>query len=213
MSSRPHSSPRRLLGAVAATGALGVVAMAPASASAAGLSQNLTCTAQVLTSPLAKWGDSALYWLAPDGGFEAGGKGWTLKGSKVVTGNETLGVLKGTKSLQFPTVGVNEATSPEFCVDPLHPMFRFVVKNTSSTAVLNTYINFRSALGTKLTVTAKVNTLKVGSWQLSQSQPLAGEIPSVFLGTGTTASITFKVLSPTGALNIDNLLIDPYRRG
>ena len=37
-----------------------------------------------------QWGDSSYYELAPDGGFEEGGTGWTFTGgAALVAGNET----------------------------------------------------------------------------------------------------------------------------
>lgn len=179
-------------------------------------SQNLTCAAQALSQPLSKFGDTASYWLAPGGDFETGSTGWTLQNSAVVSGNETLGVLPGSHSLKLGTsIGTAKATTPPFCVDPLHPHFRFLTKVNSLSAVVNTDINFRTALGATLTVPAKVNTLNYGSWAVSDSQPLSTAIPSVFLGSGTTASITFtsNVASLGGSVVIDDLLIDPYRRG
>lgn len=209
-------SPRITVGAALALAGTAALT-APAGASAA-TSQNLTCTAQVVSSPLAKWGDLASYWLAPGGDFETGAVGWDLNNAAVVAGNETLGVLPGKKSLRLAGGGglnLADATTPEFCVDPTHPTFRFLVKSTSPTAVLTTVINFRAASGATLSVAAKLNTFSFGNWALSQSQPLATVIPSIFLGTGTTASITFKATTATlnSSVFIDDLLVDPYRRG
>lgn len=192
--------------------------VAPAASQGASLSQNITCQSQVVTSPFAAFGDSASYFLAPDGSFEAGAKGWTLKGAKVVTGNETLGILKGNKALQLGgkgVVGVSRAISPELCIDASHPTFRFVVKNSSPVAVLNTWINFKSSSGVALRVPAKGNVLNFGLWTVGAVQPLATAIPSLFLGTGTTATIEFEASSTTTAagIQIDAVMVDPYRRG
>lgn len=204
----------RLGALAAATAAIAV----PSSAQAASLSQNLTCTAQTVSSPLAIFGDLASYWLAPGGDFETGAAGWSLSNASVVAGNETFKVVPGTKSLKIGGGGLSnlgQATSPEFCVDPTHPTFRFLVKSSAPTALLNTYVNFKSATGVQLTVPAKLNTFTFGAWTLAASQPLATTIPSVFLGTGTTASLTFKLTTSTlgSSVNIDDVLVDPYRRG
>lgn len=212
----PRTFHRRPVVAVAlAAAALGSTA-GSASALSLSPSTNLTCAAQVLTQPLLKFGDTSTYWLAPGGDFETALSGWTLKNAAVAAGNETLGVLPGTKSLKLGTgIGTAQVTTPSFCVDPLHPKFRFLVKSNSTVATLNTYINFKTPLGVTLTVPAKLNTLGFGNWALSESQPLSTAIPDVFLGTGVTASITFKSLvgSLGASVTIDNLLIDPYRRG
>lgn len=211
-----RKSHRTLLAAITATAALAGTAASSSAASAA--SPNLSCAAQVVTSPFAKWGDDALYWLAPGGDFETGAPGWTLNNAKVVAGNESVGVRPGSKSLQLggsKLLTTSSITTPEFCVDPSHPQFKFLVKNNSPSTVLTTSINFESASGVKLTVPAKLNVYTVGNWSISASQPLSTTIPSVFLGSGTTATITFRVTTVllAGTVNIDNVLIDPYRRG
>ncbi|MBO9534958.1 MAG: hypothetical protein J7513_18435 [Solirubrobacteraceae bacterium] len=211
-----RKSPRTAL-AAATLATLAVGAAVPVGASAAlSSSLNLSCTAPALSKPLAKWGDTSDYWLATGGDFESSLAGWSVKNAAIASGNETLGVIAGTKSLKLGVgIGSAEATTPEFCVDPLHPKFRFVVKTNSTVAALNTYINFKTPLGVTLTVPAKLNSVGSGNWTLSQSQPLSTAIPDVFLGTGTTASITFKSVTstPGAAVSVDNLLIDPYRRG
>jgi hypothetical protein len=207
-------TPRRLLIAAAA-----LAVAAPASASAATAPSSATCAAQTLSSPFEDWGDDNSYWLAPDGGFENGASGWNLgTGAKVVTGNENLGVLPGTKSLQLGGTGVlglSTATTPSFCVDPTYPTFRFLVKNAAAATVMTTSINFTASNGLKLTVAAKVNVYALGSWSLAESQPLATAIPAVFLKSGTTATVTFQATAALAAegLRIDDLMIDPYRRG
>jgi hypothetical protein len=209
---KSHPRPRLFVVAGAAALALAV----PGAASAASASQNLTCTAQAVASPFSIFGDLTSYWLAPGGSFETGAAGWKLDGAKVVTGNEPWGIVKGTKSLQFSgDATIDSATTPEFCVDPTHPTFRFLVKNAAAVGVLNTWINFKAASGVTLKVPAKVNSFTFGAWTLSASQPLASKIPDVFLGTGTTASITFQAQTTTAkeGLRIDDLMIDPYRRG
>lgn len=205
---------------IAALAASSLAATIPATASAAppSLSQNLTCEGKAVSSPFAAWGDFASYWLAPGGDFETGAKDWALTNAKVVAGNETLGVKTGSNSLQLGGKGLlttSSATTAPFCVDPTHPQFRFVVKNNSPSALLSTTINFTAASGAKLSVVAKLNSYSFGKWTVSASQPLSTQIPSVFLGTGTTATVTFRVITVTagGSVNVDNVMIDPYRRG
>ncbi|MDQ8047175.1 MAG: hypothetical protein AAGC46_19425 [Solirubrobacteraceae bacterium] len=201
---------------IAGLAAAAAVAM-PATASAAS-STSSSCAAQTVSQPFAAYGDTNSYWLAPDGGFEKGAAGWSLSNTKVVTGNESLGILAGTKSLQFGGTGVlglAQATTPSFCVDPSDPTFRFLVKNSSVASAVATSINFTAPNGATLTVPAKLSVYALGSWSLSESQPLATAIPSVFLQGGTTATITFQVTGAVSAegLRIDDLMIDPYRRG
>ncbi|MDO9352847.1 MAG: hypothetical protein Q7T55_04090, partial [Solirubrobacteraceae bacterium] len=110
--------------AAALTAAAAFAVAAPAAQAA--------CVQAPTTKAFSKVGDQADYSVAPGGSFE-GTHGWTLaKGAKIVTGNESVGIVAGTKSLQLP-VGAT-ATSPEFCVDETNPYFRFVAKPTGSMA-------------------------------------------------------------------------------
>lgn len=145
-------------------------------------------------------GDTSDYSPAPDGGFEAGGAGWTFtNGAKVVTGNETLGVYSGKKSLMMPLTST--ATSPAFCVDESNPHFRFTYKvDNASLSGFLAYVIYRDSAG-KITslelVSSKGLSLAPTLWQASPNSPLATLIP---LGaTNKTATVQLKILalSPT----------------
>ena len=74
---------------------LALLASLPAAASAA-------CVQAPTTKAFSKAGDTADYSVAPGGAFE-GTHGWTLAGgAKIGTGNETLGIAAGSKSLVLP---------------------------------------------------------------------------------------------------------------
>src|SRR4051812_20882012 len=84
----------------AAVAALTLVAAMSALASSA-----QACSYSGAKQAFSQWGDRSNYVLAPDGGFEAGGSGWSLSsGATVVAGNESY-YLNGTgdsKSLSLP---------------------------------------------------------------------------------------------------------------
>lgn len=145
-------------------------------------------------------GDTADYSMAPDGGFEAGGAGWTFtNGAKVVSGNETLGVAAGRKSLMMPLTST--ATSPAFCVDETHPHFRFAYKvdNMSLSGFL-AYVIYRDAAG-KITsvelVSSKGLSLAPTLWQASPKSPLATLIPLNSTTQSATVQVKILALSPT----------------
>lgn len=217
---------KTLAAALVAAGA--ATAVGPVNASAA-------CVPAETTKAFAKVGDSADYSPAPGGSFENGAPGWTLTGgAKVVSGNESLGLLKGSivpgsKSLSMP-VG-STATSPEFCVDESHPYFRFMAKATSAMAGYKAVVIYRDASGatktTQFTSSADISWGD-GSWVPSAVSPLAAKIP---LDSGETSSVQLRFESTgnqvavgigfwgrftggdVGATNIDSVLVDPYRRG
>src|SRR3954451_16868267 len=108
-----------LIGVLAAFGAL----LLSSSAQAA-------CNYPEASQAFSQWNDSAYYQLAPDGGLEEGGSGWTFSGGAgLVEGNESY-YLNGSEddtALDLPYGGV--PTSPRVCVDDTTPQFRLMVLN------------------------------------------------------------------------------------
>lgn len=214
---------------------LAVALLATSAVAAAPVAASAACVPAPTTKAFAKVGDNADYSPAPDGSFEGGASGWTLTGgAKVVSGNESLGLLTGSivpgsKSLSMP-VG-STATSPEFCVDESHPYFRFMAKATSAMAGYKAIVIYRDASGavrsSQFTSSSEISWGD-GSWVASKVSPLAANIP---LASGQTASVQLRFESTgnrvavgiglwgrltggsVGATNIDSVLVDPYRRG
>ncbi|MBJ7520538.1 MAG: hypothetical protein JHC84_12660 [Solirubrobacteraceae bacterium] len=149
-------------------------------------------------------GDVSDYSVAPGGNFESGTAGWTLsRGARIVSGNETLGVSGGSKSLQMP-LG-SSAISPEFCVDESHPHFRFVYKvDNMSLAGFLAHVVYRDASG-KITgvelVSSKALSLTPTRWQASPKSPLATIIPLNPTTKSTTVQLKLTSLSPTDFVN------------
>ena len=118
-------------------------------------------------------------------------------------------------------MGVAPICVAGFCIDirgiDLLPMraVPHLAEEAGPSALPKTHVNFHSASGAVLTVPAKLKTYSFGEWSVSASQPLARQIPPLFRGTGTAATITFKVVTAVlaGTVNIDSVMIDPYRRG
>jgi hypothetical protein len=141
-------------------------------------------------------GDTSDYSLAPDGGFEAGGAGWSLTGgAKVVAGNETLGISAGKKNLMMPLNST--ATSPAFCVDETNPHFRFGYKvDNASLSGFLAYVIYRDTSG-KITsielVSSKGISLTPTLWQASPKSPLATLIP--LNGTTKSATVQLKMIA------------------
>ena len=218
--------PLRKQGTIIQTIGLGAASLAllgclPAAASAA-------CVQAPTTKAFSKAGDSADYSVAPGGSFE-GTHGWALAGgAKIASGNETMGITTGSKSLVLP-VG-STATSPEFCVDETNPYFRFMAKPTGAMAGYQAIVLYRDSAG-KVTqaqfTSSKDITWGDGAWSPSAIAPLAKKIP---LTSGATASVQLKFVSTgnqvavgigfwgkfttnTGTTSIDSVMVDPYRRG
>lgn len=165
-----------------------------------------SCDAVTTKQAFAAFGDLADYALAPGGSFEGSLDGWTLEKASVVSGNESVGILGGAKSLLIRDGG--KAISPEFCLSPAHPTFRFVTVGGE----VNLKINYRTLdrLYDVDDELAGETDNKSGKWQPSEIHPLATEIPASKLAKGVLARIELRA---DDDVRIDNLLIDPYRRG
>lgn len=159
------------------------------------------------------WGDQRNYVLAPDGGFEGGGAGWTMnRGAKVVEGNESffLNDPSDTKSLALPAG--SSAASPPVCMSIDTPSFRLLARNSGDPSSRLRVEAVYKLLGLVRTKTA--GTLSAGSaWGPSQSVSTVLTL-STIVGTliPSAIEIRFTPLDAKGNWQVDDLYIDPFRR-
>jgi len=153
----------------------------------------------------APWGDSQYYQLAPDGGLEEGGSGWTLEGgAELVAGNEAYFLNDPTDatSLRIPYGGL--ATSPKFCVDADTPVFRFMALNAGDRSKLSVTVTYELPSKTRV----RNNEIRAsGEWAPTDPQKL--EING---DTERVARISFTPRDAAGDWLIDDLYIDPFAR-
>jgi hypothetical protein len=160
------------------------------------------------SSVFAPWGDQAQYYFATDGGFEAGGAGWTFGGgARVVAGNEPfyLHSAQDRASLLIPNGGV--ATSPSLCFGSNTPGIRFVATSPSGSAVLHVTIVARGPVGVLAILDG--GTIRVGStWEPTASFATTfSQLNSVLLGA---KSIQVVITSSDGDAQIDDVYVDPF---
>lgn len=200
-----------LLGAAAAT--------TPSTASAAATTAG--CPDQPTTQAFAKFGDLADYSLAPGGSFENGSAGWSFTNARITNGNENAGVLPGTKSVAMGNnwfvSGPSGLVSPWICVTDAHPYFRYLLKPNGPVGLLATFIRYTDASGRAVQqqVQSKVSTnLFPGKWRPSELNPLSINLP---IAAGQARRVQLVFVTPGSVLGagyfIDNVLVDPYRRG
>jgi hypothetical protein len=200
---RPHRAGSRLAGfAVAAVLAFAVFAGSAQACSYTGAEQ--------VFSP---WADPHAYVQAPDGGFEAGGSGWSLSGgASVVSGNETYFLNDAGDSRALSLPGGSSASSPPICVSLDTPIFRMMVRNSGDPSSRLRVEAIYKLLG--LVQTKVVNTVSAGSsWAPSQQMsPVLGL--STIVGTLIPSAIQVRVtpLDGKGVWQIDDLYIDPFSR-
>lgn len=189
------------------------VAAAALAVSACSAAAAQACSYTGAEQVFSPWGDQHSYVLAPDGGFEAGGAGWTLAGgATTVAGNESfyLNDAGDSRSLSLPAGSA--AVSPPICMSIDTPIFRLFARNTgdpsSGLRVEATYV----LLG--LVRTKAVSTVYAGpDWAPSQQLSTVLSLSTV-VGTLTPSSIQIRItpLGSGGQWQVDDLYIDPFAR-
>lgn len=158
----------------------------------------------------ASWGDSADYYLAPNGGLESGSNGWTLSGgASIVSGNEPF-FASGSHSLSLPSG--SSATSPLLCIDKNEPYVRlFGVDAGGSDAGLHVRVMWYGLLNTLLGVTDVATYAPNQQWNALNELSSAGGFNLLLPLVGSTSAKI--VITPVGSgshWQVDDLYIDPF---
>lgn len=193
--------------------AIAVAAAVPAGAQAA-LVQTGACDAAPLSTPFAKWGDTASYKLAPGGDIEGALTGWTLSGgAKKDAGSEPFaatGTL-GTSSLRIPAGG--SATTAPTCVNASYPSFRFFVRSSGGLLGLVPLVKvdlvYRDGLLGLIAVPVGT-VLPTSSWAPSPVMLTASPVAAAV--AGGTVPLSLRFTSVTGTWQVDDVYVDPYSR-
>jgi hypothetical protein len=161
----------------------------------------------------APWGDQHSYALAPDGGFESGGAGWSLRsGAQVVAGNESYYLNAATDSRSLALPAGSSASSPPICMSIDTPTFRLLARNSGDPSSRLRVEAVYRLLG--LVRTNVVNTVSAGpSWQPTQPMSVVLGL-STIVGTLLPSSIEVRItpLDAKGQWQVDDLYIDPFAR-
>jgi hypothetical protein len=201
-----------LIGALVA--ALCALAVAAQPSHAAVLTTSTPCTATDSSQVFLRWLDLASYQPAPDGGFEAGAKGWDLAGAATVAGNEPydVGGAADDTALRVPAGG--SATSPAFCVGIEHPTARFFAKRVGGSllSTLRVDVQFLEASGRTRFLPIGVVALNGGSWQPTLPMLLVANLLPVLPGDHTPVALRF-VPQGGGSWLVDDVYVDPFKHG
>ena len=160
-----------------------------------------TCPSTAVSQPFAPWGDSASYELAPGGDFES--PGWSLgDGAALASGSEPFAATGsvGAQSLSLPAGA--DVTSPSFCVDASKPTLRLFA---SGGGVLAVELQTGG-------LTIPVGVVAVSStWAPSPIQLTGGSLLGP-LGGGTVPA-RIRISALIGHPRVDDVFVDPWRRG
>lgn len=160
-----------------------------------------------------RWGDQHSYVLGPDGGFEAGGSGWSLSGgAKAVGGNESYNLNSAGDSRSLSLPDGSSAASPPICMAIDTPVLRMFARNTGDpTSRLRVEATY-SLLG--LVRTNVVNNVTAGSkWAPTQELSVVLGL-STIVGTVIPSSIQVRItpLDNRGEWRVDDFYVDPFAR-
>lgn len=159
------------------------------------------------------WGDGHNYVLAPDGGFEAGGSGWSLRnGARVVSGNESFYLNESTDSRSLSLPAGSTAVSPPICMSLDTPIFRMVARNSGDPGSRLKVEAVYKLLG--LLQTKTVSRVASGAdWAPAQQMSTVLTL-STIVGTLIPSSIQIRItpLDNRGEWQVDDLYIDPFAR-
>jgi hypothetical protein len=164
------------------------------------------CSYPAATQVFSEWDDQGYYELAPDGGLEGGGTGWTLSGGAVLVDANEEHFLNGAEdntALSLPFGAT--ATSPPVCVDETTPSFRVMTQNTGAKgSKLRVTVSYELSDRVK---TRQTDLASASNWDPSPPLKLEteGEAERV-------ARIVFTAKDPKGTYLLDDLFIDPFAR-
>jgi hypothetical protein len=161
------------------------------------------------------WGDQHEYVLAPDGGFEAGGSGWSLQGgASLAAENEAFHLNGGGDSTSLSLPAGSSAVSPPLCMSLDTPVFRMLTRNSGAPSSRLRVEATYNLLGLGLVHTTVSNTVSAGAeWAPTQlMSPVLGL--STVLGTLVPTYIQVRItpVGPGGAWQVDDLYVDPFSR-
>jgi hypothetical protein len=157
-----------------------------------------------ISRPFTPWGDSALYFLAPNGDFADGAAGWqggeAVQDSSPLSGGNALHLGDGDRVM-----------SPGVCVGLDTPTMRFFARNAGDPdGELDVNVRFETLLG--LTLTLPIGTVRGDSeWAPSPTLPIVANLLGVIGGSRTPVAFRFRAQG--GDWLIDDLYVDPYGKG
>ena len=157
----------------------------------------------------AAWGDYSSYFLAPNGGFELGGYGWSLGGgATVVSGNEPF-FPSGSHSLSLPSG--SSATSAVLCIGRNQPAVRLFGTDAGGVdGGLHVRVTWYGLLNVVLGITDFTTYAPGNDWNaLSPLSSAGGGNVLIPLLGSTSARIQFTPLGGGSRWQIDDLYVDP----
>jgi hypothetical protein len=164
-----------------------------------------TCDDALLTQPFAAFGDLADYKLVAGGDFEAGATGWDFADGAALG----AGGRSGDASAVLPEGA--SVTSPATCVNAAYPTLRFFARTLTGapSGQLRVELLYRDQPAGSAAIPAGV-VQPAGDWTPSRRMRTVSVAASALTGD---ASLSLRFTAVRGTWAIDDVFVDPYRRG
>jgi hypothetical protein len=164
------------------------------------------CEGQALEQPFVPWSDHAQYTLVGDGDLTGGGVGWDLDGADLVADNEPWYVHGGDTPRALRLRPGDSATTPPLCVTLAHPTMRFFLRNGGGLlGSLKVDVVMRNGL--RLPVGVIPGLLGDADWDPSSPLLVVGNL------LDDEVSFRFTAIGIGGTWTIDDVYVDPYKKG
>jgi hypothetical protein len=170
-----------------------------------------SCPTQSVSTPFSQWGDTNSYFPVPGGSFEGTTDqiGWTLSNASLTSGNEPFYVGSSGDSQSLTINGGGSATSPYFCVDNTMSAMRLFAQQVTAGSDLTIHALVQTSNGVSSVPVADLADDSMSSWAPTQQIGANGSVPA-----GQTLSVALQFSVPaSGAWQIDDVYVDPYRSG
>lgn len=205
------ATPRRtLLSCAAAALAATAIVAAPAGAAPPPVAPGKPCPSVPTVAPFQAWQDAADYVLAPDGGAEAGGTGWTLQGgASVVEGNEpfAVGGAADHRSIELPAG--SSATTAAMCIGAAERTLRFFLDGPVG-GRLSVQAVYSAGAGGREAAVPLATAGGSGAWAVSDIIAMRVDELAAQSGGSLQVALRFTPRGP-GGWRIDDVYVDPYR--
>lgn len=166
------------------------------------------------TQAFIAWGDAGWYAQTPGGGFEAKSSKWSFTGGAArvaATKPFSLSPAASAYALAIPAGG--SATTAPFCTTLSSPTVRFATRlaSAASAPALRIEVLWTSPL-TGADMSAVVGRIDAkGDWAPSPIVPLWANIAALGTKSGRI-DLRLRLVAEQGSFQIDDVLVDPYRR-
>lgn len=163
------------------------------------------------TPAFATWGDPALYSLIPGGSFE-GLPVWSLFASSPVVGNEPWHVNNAADKISLAVLAGGSATSPSFCASLSTPTLRFFARADSVAARLKVEILYTDPFTGALKPVTIGTVSGTTAWAPTSAMLLQANLLSVLSADGLT-ELSLRLTATSGTWQVDDVYVDPFRKG